>query len=163
SILKKNELNVDYEDSALGLSLLNWCSLNDKLMSFEELLRLGGDPNRPSAKENFAPPIIEAARVSTTSSYLKLCLQHGGKVNLIWAEAQGIDRVSPLFGAIYSGRMGSFQVLLDSGANVDLTADSFWTPLAETLTQEQLEMAKKLLFAGANFRKLQFWTLKVAL
>jgi ankyrin repeat protein len=55
------------------------------------------------------------------------------------------------------------KLLVENGADVNLTHDSMWTPLAASLVSYDIEMAKYLIDHGADFNNLKFWTKTVAL
>ena len=162
-IARKSKISLNYADSANGISLLNWCMINDKKRSFKKLLELGADPNWQDTTGNTLPSVIEAARLYTTF-YLKLALQYRGNPNLISKNLHGSGRQTPLLYAIYPvGYMGNLKLLVDSGADVNLTPDSLYSPLIETLAQNEMEMAKFLLDHGADYVHAEFWTQTVAL
>ncbi len=158
-IEKEKHLNLNYADDKHGLSLLNWCIISLKIKAFEKLLELGADPNWQDTFRRFAPPITNAAEENTTSKYLELSLKYNGNVNLLSKKTEGIQEQTPLLGAIYSNRMESIKMLVDKGADVNLTTDSFWSPLAEALIQKKIAVAKYLLDKGADYNNMRFTTI----
>lgn len=157
-VVTADHLNLNYADSINGVSLLNWCIFNEKEKSFEKLLQLGADPNWQDTASRFAPVIVEAARLDNTSAFLRLAIQYKGNVNLLSRGRDGAEEQSPLFSAIYSKRMESVKALVERGADVNLAPDSMWTPLAETLLHDKMEMAYYLLEHGADYTNLKFKT-----
>jgi len=161
-VINANHINLDYADSVNGVSLLNWCIFNKKEKSFETLLQFGANPNWQDISGKFAPPITEAAQIDNTTKYLELVLQYNGNYNLLSKKIAGISNQTPLLGSIFSKRMENVKLLVEKGADVNLTQDSLWTPLAETIVQGKIEMTKYLLEKGADYRNLKFRTVTVA-
>jgi hypothetical protein len=103
NIVISNHLNLNYADSKHGVSLLNWCLINNKEKSFEKLLQLGANPNWQDFYCEFAPTITESAAVEP-SNYLKLCLKYSGNPNILTKQNQSfLPYQSPLFAAVSTG------------------------------------------------------------
>jgi ankyrin repeat protein len=162
-IVKAESLDLNYADPVYGISLLNWCIFNDKKQSFAKLLQLGADPNWQDSGGHFAPAIIEAAQIDYTSTFLNLAIRYGGNINQLSKRMTGSEAQSPLFAAIYSRRFENVKTLVEKGADINLTQNSIWTPLAEALIHDKMEMAKYLLDHGADYGHLKFWTRTVVL
>jgi len=161
-IVAAHHLNLDYAEPANGLSLLNWCIINEKEKSFETLLKLGANPNWEDTIGTFPPPITEAANSYDTSLYLELALKYNGGVNLLSRKPTSIVEPTPLIAAILSYRIDNVKLLIENGADVNLTKDSMYSPLAEALIQKRMEIVMLLLNNGADYDNLNFWTLKIA-
>jgi hypothetical protein len=157
-IAKSNHLKLNYADSVNGVSLLNWCIFNEKEKSFWKLLQMGASPNWQDTACKFAAAITEGARLDNTSIYLKLAMQYNGDVNLLSKKLPWAENPTPLFGAIFSKRMENVKMLVENKADVNLSQDSMWSPLAETLVQGRIEMTQYLLEHGADYNKLEFKT-----
>lgn len=154
-IVQSNNLKLDYADPSYGVSLLNWCIFNKKEKSFEKLIQLGASVNWQDENSQFAPPITEAARLDYTSVFLELAIRYNGNIDLLSKKMSGSEEQTPLFSAIYSKNINNVKILVQKGANVNLTQDSIWTPLAEALIQDKIEIAKYLLDNGANYNSLK--------
>lgn len=163
TIVKTDQLDLNFADSVYGVSLLNWCIFNEKVTSFKKLLELGADVNLQDVGNHFAPPIIQAAQLTSTSKFLELALFNGGNVNQMSRKLEGIEEQTVLLGAVTSTRLESVQMVVEKGADINLTVDSFWTPLAETFVLDRIDMSKYLLEKGAYYNDLKFWTKGVAL
>lgn len=157
-IVRDNTLNLDYADSVNGVSILNWCILNRRQKAFEKLLFLGANPNWQDAACKFAPPVTEAAQVGNTTIYLELSLKYNGNPNILSKGILGIANQTPLFGAIYSMNINNLKILVKNGADVNLTHDEYWSPLAEALIQYKIEMARYLLENGADYTSMKVTT-----
>jgi uncharacterized protein len=155
-IVQDENLKLDFADKKYGVSLLNWCIINGKIKSFQKLLMLGANPNWQDSVYKYPPPIIVGAKESTTSEYLKLTLVHKGNVNLITTDIIGSENRTPLMGAVISGRLESVKLLIENGANPNLTADSCYPPLTASLIQDQIEITKFLLSIGADFTDMKY-------
>ncbi|HVM86890.1 MAG TPA: ankyrin repeat domain-containing protein [Puia sp.] len=162
-IFREKNIDLNYSDSVYGVSFLNWCIFNKRVKSFQKLLELGADPNWQDSNCKFAPSITEAAKVDYTSKFLELSLINGGNANLLSKRMSGSEDQSPLFGAIFSRRMESLILLTNKNVDVNLTQDSLWTPLAETLIHNKIEMTKYLIDHGADYNNLKFKTKTIAL
>ncbi len=145
---------LNYSESTYGISLLNWCILNNKKNSFEKLLRLGADVNWQDLYFKFPAPMIQSARCENLD-FLKLAIKYNGNVNLLSKKMSGCEDQSPLFAAIFINNIENIQFLIKHGADVNLTQDKIWTPLAETLIQEEVRLAKLLIENGADYTNLK--------
>ncbi len=156
-IVKLNHINLNYADAANGVSLLNWCIFNEKEKSFEKLLRLGADANWQDTGGEFAPPITEAAQVDGNANYLKLSLLYGGNVNLISKKVEGPFNQTPLFAAMLPvNNWDNLKIVVEHGANVNLTPVGYWSPLTEACLVSEIETAKYLIDHGADYNQVKF-------
>jgi len=162
-LVKEGHMNLDYADSINGVSLLNWCIFSKKVKSFEKLLKLGANPNWQDTAYSFPTPIIQAAKEGSTSRFLELSLKYRGNPNFLSKGIQGFENQTPLLGAVSYQRWDNVKILVENGADVNLTHDSMGTPLAEALVNDNIEMAKYLIDHGADYNNLKFWTQTVAL
>jgi ankyrin repeat protein len=162
-IVKNNSLNLNYSDPVKGLSLLNWCLLNRKEKSFERLLQLGANPNWQDSIGYFPAAIIEAAKQHTTR-YLALSLKHNGNVNLLSIKVKNEEDQTPLLASMVPfDYMDNIKMLVEHGANVNLTPVNHSGPLTEALLTNRIEIAKYLIDHGADYNHVKFWTQTVAL
>jgi hypothetical protein len=153
-IVKTTHLNLNFADNKVGLSLLNWCMINEKKNAFGKLLQLGADPNWQDFFGKFEPPIIRASELEI-SDYLKLCLKYGGKPNLNLEK--GPESQSPLVAAIYPNSMDNLKILISFGADINICKDTvLGTPLAIALAYCKMSKVKFLLDNGADFNNLKF-------
>ena len=157
-----NHLNLDYADSKEGVSLLNWCLINNKKGPFLKLLQLGANPNFQDYEGVMAPTVTEAAALEN-SEYLTLCLKYGGSANVLSKKGSLGAYQSPLFASISSGyiypkeNLENLKILTEAGADVNLINDSIHgSPLASALLQSKIMMANYLLEHGANYSNLKF-------
>lgn len=157
-IVVENHLVLNYADETNGVSLLNWCIFNNKKEAFKELLLLGANPNWQDSGGLFAPAIIEASKLSTTNDYLILSLKYRGNPNCISKKIEGSENQTPLFGTLYSGNLKNVKMIVENGANVNLTIGNYWSPLADALMHNKIEIAKYLIEKGANYNELKFKT-----
>lgn len=148
-IVVQRNLNLNYVDSVYGISLLNWCIMNDKVIGYTKLLSLGANPNYYEQKPIQPPAIIKAAQMDN-SIFLKLALEHGGDANRICTSLDGCRNKTPLLAALFSGNIKNVQLLIEDSVDVDLTPDKYCNPLSEALVQEKVEIAKLLLISGAS-------------
>ena len=145
-----NKLKLDFADSIYGLNPLNWCIINGKQKAFKELLKLGADPNWQDTTGRYNPAITEAAKQYTTY-YLEMALKYRGNPNQLSVKMQGELNQTPLLASIYPlDYCENSKLLLAHGADVNLTPDSLWSPLIETLIQERVETTKYFLDHGAD-------------
>ncbi len=67
----------------------------------------------------------------------------------------GLDiRCTPLAAAVAGGEAETVQVLIDAGADVNVSLDTFGTPLAAAMAYEDLDTARRLIDAGADVNAL---------
>jgi len=162
-IINKYKLNPNYLETKNCISLLNWCIVNNKIKSTEELLRLGANPNMQDSFCNYPPPIIIASKSFDTSYILPILLKFGGDVNLksynFKKGESGLGDKSPLYAAIYSNYFERVKMLVEKGADVNLKIDSTPSPLAVALLYRKLEIIKFLIDNGADFKELNFVTM----
>lgn len=161
-LVKEENMNLDYADPFHGVSLLNWCIFSGKINSFEKLLELGADPNwqdTPTLYTNpFPLPIIDAAKEGSTSRFLELLLKYGANPNPLSENELGYQNQTPLLAAVSYHLWDNVKVLVENGADINLTHASMVTPLAEALVNYDIEMAKYLIEHGADFNNLNFST-----
>jgi hypothetical protein len=150
-IVKRTHLNLNYTDSLHGLSLLNWCILNIKPKSFDELLVLGADPNWYDNKEKFPPSIIEASQKK--GDYLISSIKYGGNPNCVFINTTGCHNHTPLLGAIFSTDIENVKLLVNHGADVNFQPNIYCNPLAIAMIQDEVEIAKYLVLNGADYKK----------
>ena len=158
NIVKENQLQLNYADSAEGVSLLNWCIFNNKPKSFEKLLELGADPNWQDTGAKFAPAVTEAAQAIPTDKFLTAALQHNANPNCRSRKMPGSQNQAPLQAAVFSGELERVKLLVGKGADINYDADTSynWLPLTDAVILRYLDIAKYLLENGADYRLVRF-------
>lgn len=83
-IVKKDSVDVNYQESKFGHTLLILTIKNQHLNSCKTLLELGADPNKHDTYDG-SSAIIDAAAINSIEGvdvkFLKLLLEHGGNPN----------------------------------------------------------------------------------
>lgn len=154
TIVKEDKLELNFADSTHGISLLNWCIFNNRIKSFEQLLKLGANPNWQDKDGKYAPVIILAA--GNSLDYLKLTLQFNGNPNLIPKKLEdGCTHNSPLLCAIFNGWEKNVKLLVEHGADVNLMPSPYCCPTAKAMIYDQMNIAKYLLDKGADVDKIK--------
>lgn len=156
--VKENNLDVNYKDLKYNISLLKWSIANRKYYSCKTLLDLGANPNQTDTID-YVPPITVAARILDTSFYLKLLLQYGGNPNIVTQKRIGqVDytEATPLCAAA-SARLESVKLLLDNGADINLSPYPGILPLTTALITQQIDISAYLLInKKADISKVKF-------
>jgi ankyrin repeat protein len=134
-----------------GMTPLFWALAKQNLDGFKVLLEAGADPNVVvSLPEHFQEPkagaMEMAARLESTE-YLRALLESGGNPNTIVNEEW---QMPVLYRAIMSRRLNNVETLLEHGADINHQDKSGATPLMQSVTARQFEIALFLLRQGAD-------------
>lgn len=89
-LLLKDNIKIDYQESNLGKSLLNWAAYNSKINSARLLLEFGADPNLPDTYDGRSA-FIQSCDYSyfsgdgydTSTELMELMLKYGADVNAV--------------------------------------------------------------------------------
>lgn len=165
-LVKEEKLDVDFQESKYGNTLLMLAVKNEKYQSCETLLELGADPNKPN-NHSGSSAMIDAAAINTTigsdTKFLKLLLEHGGDPNYVEVgeRKKGINtRNTPLI--VACGYVDNFtkspinkvKVLVEAGADVNYENDLSGFALRTALFQENYDIVLYLLKNGADYTKV---------
>jgi len=165
-LVKEEKVDVDFQESKYGNTLLMLAVQNEKYQSCKTLLELGADPNKPN-NHSGSSAMIDAASINTTigsnSKFLKLLLEHGGNPNYIEVgeRKKGINtRNTPLI--VACGYVDNFtkspidkvKVLVEAGADVNYENDLSGFALKEALMMENYDVVLYLLKNGADYTKV---------
>ncbi|KAF4880032.1 Ankyrin repeat and KH domain-containing protein 1 [Colletotrichum siamense] len=114
----------------------------------EEVLARGADPTLDVKTETQHPLIfaVDAGSVGMVG----LLLRAGASPNVCNRETKSATTASPIHAASYNGQMDILNLLLHSGADVDLEVGDLGTPLAVAASAGRIEIMQKLLSAGAK-------------
>jgi hypothetical protein len=94
-------------------------------------------------------PLFCIDHVSNADLYTDFLIKHGVDVN-----ATGPDGYTALMKFSYSNYLSVVEKLLDHGAQIDVVSKTGCTALSEAVLQGNVEVARCLIFAGAN-RKMK--------
>jgi ankyrin repeat protein len=159
-----NKVNINYQESRFGNSLLMLAITNSQYKTTEELLKLGADPNLKDFYRG-SNSVIDATD-NEDPKYLILVLKYGGNANSL-ETAPGKDedrsRSTPLNYAISNVDAHSFnkvKLLIDAGADINYFNDGpeVYTnlPLADALIHNNMEALLFLLEKGADYNKIMY-------
>ena len=81
-IVKKNRIDVDFQEPKFGNTLLMLAVKNEKYKSCEALLELGADPNLAN-NHSGSSAIIDAAEVGEQTRFLNLLISYGGEPSFV--------------------------------------------------------------------------------
>ncbi|TGN10198.1 ankyrin repeat domain-containing protein [Leptospira ilyithenensis] len=158
-IVREGKLNVDYQESKFGETLLSLEVKNERYDSSKTLLELGADPNKQenSLSEGYSP-IMYGASVKDLR-LLRLLLEYGGNPNI---EAKGkiisgTITYTPLINASQDGKLENVKLLIRAGANIHFKDELGSTPLKEALIHNHMDIVLYLLQNGIDYKQ-QFGT-----
>lgn len=118
--------------------------------TFQHLLYLGADPNQFTSTGR-AP--IHLAVYEEDSSWLSMCLAHGGNPNLVRPNVSDFNFETPVECAVCSGQVKNLGLLLDAGGNIELEDPVDGTPLCNSVASSQYEATLLLLERGAKYSR----------
>jgi ankyrin repeat protein len=129
-IVNEDKLNIDFQESRFGETLLSLAILNDKNLSIEQLLRLGANPNIKSTITGSSPFLdfcYFKSSYPTGAETLKMLIKYGGDVNAINTRKNSDTLVykskfirSALIYVCESGNLASLKVMVENGAKLDI-------------------------------------------
>lgn len=165
-LVKEEKLDVDFQESKYGNTLLMLAVKNEKYQSCEILLELGADPNKPN-NHSGSSAMIDAAAINTTigsnTKFLKLLLEHGGDPNYVEVgeRKKGINtRNTPLI--VTCGYVDNFtkspidkvKVLVEASADVNYKNEFSDFALKEALIFRHYDIILFLLNNGADYSQV---------
>lgn len=129
-IVKADKPNIDFQESRFGETLLSLAILNYKVLSIEQLLKLGANPNIKSPITGESPFLDfckRSSRFSTSSETLQTLIKYGGDVNAInlleikdTLETTHSNFNTALLYVCAYGNIATLRVLVDNGAKLDV-------------------------------------------
>ncbi|MCC9065943.1 ankyrin repeat domain-containing protein [Flavobacterium piscisymbiosum] len=159
-----NKVNINYQESRFGNSLLMLAITNSQYKTTEELLKLGADPNLKDFYRG-SNSVIDATD-NEDPKYLILVLKYEGNANSL-ETAPGKEgnqaRSTALNNAIsyvdeYS--LEKVKLLIDAGADINYfnNGPEVYTnlPLADALIHNNMEALLFLLEKGAEYNKVMY-------
>ena len=169
-ICKEANIDVNYQESIYGQTLLILTIKNHHYNSCKTLLELGADPNRQNSYDGTSA-MVEAAGIfnhnGDNTQFLKLLLSHGGNPN---DEEKGVRREgnstrwTPLLKACcdikqfraYVSPINKVKLLVETGADVNHKNEFGFFPLKEAFIFENYDVVLYLLEKGANYNEVLF-------
>ena len=170
-LVQSQKMDVDYQESKFGSTLLMLSVLNEQYNSAKALLENGADPNKHDTYTGISALICSAGiqnQDDDNTKFLKLMLLHGGNPNdeetgdrgkgnstrktpLLEACADVIQDVTPI---------EKVKLLVDAGADINHKNEYGATPLKKALTDEHYDVILFFLQKGADFRAPLFKNLQ---
>lgn len=156
-ILAESNLDIDYEESKYGRSVLQIAVLNNLDNSVQKLLELGADPNHYSKTEG-KTALHDAVGVfqhNDDTTVLSLLLKHNGDPNAFTHPKAGADPknvISLLCGNVYS-QPTKLKLLLKYNVDLNFSSDDNSNYLYSALRSKNYELVDILLQSGANFKQ----------
>lgn len=120
--VKKNPQIINYQDPKYGNTLLHMSIYNNNYLGFEELLKLGADPNVADFF-HCSTPLIEACEsFEDRSKYVIELIKYKADVNYVECskgrEKQKTNN-TPLMRASFTGNLDIVEILVNNGANIN--------------------------------------------
>jgi len=154
-ILKDSSINVDFQESKYGHTLLMLAVANNKTKSVEALLKNGANPNLKSKDDEDNSTTIFAENYSQIcdTTIISLLLQYGGDINSI----QYIDRIenngmhshvkeTALMISISNYCIEVVKFMVDKGAGINqYTYYDGYGAITEAILNEKLDVLKYLI------------------
>jgi ankyrin repeat protein len=111
------------------------------------IIEHGGDPRIPDRAGR--TPLMEAASRGKIDA-IRVLLEHDCALNASATE----DGVSALYAAVANGHSAVVELLIESGAKIDLPDHDNITPLLAAIAQSNWTIAERLLVSGADIKKI---------
>ena len=162
-IVQEEKVDVDYQESRFGHTLLMLTIKNQQYNSCKTLLELKADPNKHDNYDG-SSPIIDAAEINKitgdNTEFLKLMLSHGGNPNSeeVGERKKGNStRLTPLL--LSCGNVNKIvspiekvKLLVEAGADINHQNEFGQSPLIEAFLLDHLDVVLYLLHKGANYK-----------
>lgn len=151
-LVKKHNLDVDFQLPVTGTTLLMWAVDNDKYTSSKTLLELGANPNLKNF-DSETSALMFAANKYETSDYVRLLLKHGGDANDS-SKFKGANHLRTPLIAASSTRLESVKLLVEHGADVNYMSHHRQTAVLYAINSSKIDIARYLIIEqGADFKK----------
>ena len=129
-----------------GVTPLLWALVQGNKAGYEELLKLGANPNH--VDDDHEAAIILASEM-VDSDFLRITLAHGGDPNLLIPDG---SPHTPLIAAIGPGGFENVKLLVKAGADVNYASPvDGTTPATDAAGLNQYDIVYYLLQNGANY------------
>ena len=162
-LVQIQKMDIDYQESKFGSTLLMLTVLNEQYNSAKALLENGADPNKHDTYTGISAMIYSAGiqnQNDDNTKFLKLMLLHGGNPNdeetgdrqkgnstrknpLLVACADVIQDVTPI---------EKVKLLVEAGADINHKNEYGATPLQKALTDEHYDVILYLLQKAVDIR-----------
>jgi ankyrin repeat protein len=162
-IVKEEKVDINYQESKFGQTLLFLTIKNEHYNSCKTLLELGADPNIHD-KYNGSSAIIEAAGTIITENdnarFLILLLKHGANPNdveLGLKDSITNSKRTPLINACGLLNLGftpinRVKVLIDAGADINFSNQFNGPPILTAYSISNFDVVSYLLQKGADYK-----------
>lgn len=163
-IVKEGEVNLDYQESKFGQTLLMLTISNQQYKSCKLLLELGANPNIHNTY-NGSSAIIDAANIENftgdNTDFLRLLLEYGANANdeEIGERQEGnTTRNTPLLVACgdinqFVSPLAKVKLLVEAGANINYKNEYInSTPLKKALVHNHFDVVLYLLQKGVDYQ-----------
>jgi hypothetical protein len=166
-IVQEEKVDVDYQETKFGNTLLILTVGNQHYNSCKALLELGANPNKHD-NYNGASAIINAADIENykddNTKFIKLLLAHGANPNdeEIGKRREGnTTRKTPLLIACsdvnqFVSPIEKVKTLVEAGANINYKNEFNDFPLVEALMHKHYDVVLYLLQKGADYSFMLF-------
>lgn len=120
-----------------------YAAVSEQKTAFEQLLKLGADPNTPNET---GESLVGWCVLNRDAQFLKLALAHGGNPNAV-----NIDNGLPvMFRAVSQDSTEKLELLLNAGADINIRARDGSTPALFASSARRMEKLLFLLQRGAD-------------
>jgi hypothetical protein len=160
-IVKRDSIDIDFQESKFGNTLLMLTVSNQQSESCKALLELGADPNKHDTYRG-SSAMIDAAEVNgvvgDNTEFLKLMLLYGGNPNDVEIgerEEGNTTRYTPLLRACANvnelvSPIGKVKLLVEEGGYVKYNGAALGT----SIMMEYYDVVLYLLNNGANYQEV---------
>ena len=165
-IIKEGTVDVDFQESKYGNTLLMLAVKNQKYQASEVLLKYGANPNKPN-KYDGSSAILDASAINTiigsNTKFLELLLAYGGNPNYEEVGERKKDihtRETPLIVAcgyvdnITKSPIDKVKLLVESGADINYRNEFNQFALKEALVLDNYDVVLYLLENGADYSQV---------
>lgn len=153
--VKKNPKIINYQDPLYGKTLLHLSIYNGQFKSFQELLKLGANPNIHDSLHCTSPIIQACQDFDNKIKYVEELIKHGANVNdmecLSGTEKQK-TKDTPLGAASSRGNLKLVRLLVEKGAKLNSNGEQ----LSRAILQEHYSVVLYLLKQGADCNKILY-------
>ncbi|KUY30392.1 ankyrin repeat domain-containing protein [Elizabethkingia ursingii] len=154
--VKNNPHIINYQEGKYGNTLLHLSIFNDNYKSFNELLKLGADPNIADSFHCSTPLIEVAESFKDKTKYANSLIKYKANVNYVECnegkDPQKMNR-TPLITASGQGHLDIVKLLVDNGALINYDESA---ALTSATLSHNYDIILYLLQQGADCSKLLY-------